>query len=188
MSSWRSFSCRKPIARRTKWSLWARPNSTTWTLASLSPGNHTHTHISMSIKYCILLWIIALTPETVCVILNHFLLHHTSCSFAISRWFLRSPYCSKRSFSSDECCVVRCKKYQVPIEKIYNKTQRDKFAWAIDMTDEDFQFWHHQHHHHQSDTNTPDIKISTCLINLFYLYLWCFVLNFSVVWNVKRIY
>jgi len=28
----------------------------------------------------------------------------------------------------------------VPIEKIFNKTQREKFAWAIDMTDEDFEF------------------------------------------------
>ncbi|CAB1341134.1 unnamed protein product, partial [Coregonus sp. 'balchen'] len=34
----------------------------------------------------------------------------------------------------------RCRKFNVPIEKIYNKTQRDKFAWAIDMTEEDFQF------------------------------------------------
>jgi DNA topoisomerase-1 len=36
--------------------------------------------------------------------------------------------------------VAWCKKYEVPIEKIYNKTQRDKFAWAIDMADEDFEF------------------------------------------------
>lgn len=28
----------------------------------------------------------------------------------------------------------------VVVEKIYNKTQRDKFAWAIDMTEEDFVF------------------------------------------------
>ena len=34
----------------------------------------------------------------------------------------------------------RCKKNDVPIEKIYNKTQRQKFQWAIDMTDEDFVF------------------------------------------------
>ncbi|XP_042202878.1 DNA topoisomerase I, mitochondrial isoform X4 [Callorhinchus milii] len=33
-----------------------------------------------------------------------------------------------------------CKKYDVPIEKVYNKTQREKFAWAIDMTEEDFVF------------------------------------------------
>lgn len=34
----------------------------------------------------------------------------------------------------------RCKKYNVPIDKIYNKTQRDKFRWAIDMATEDYQF------------------------------------------------
>ncbi|XP_037539094.1 DNA topoisomerase 1 [Nematolebias whitei] len=36
--------------------------------------------------------------------------------------------------------VFRCKNMEVPIEKIYNKTQRDKFAWAIDMTEADFEF------------------------------------------------
>lgn len=29
---------------------------------------------------------------------------------------------------------------EVAVEKIYNKTQRDKFAWAIDMTEADFEF------------------------------------------------
>ncbi|KAI5612061.1 DNA topoisomerase 1 [Silurus asotus] len=33
-----------------------------------------------------------------------------------------------------------CKKWGIPIEKIYNKTQREKFAWAIDMADNDYQF------------------------------------------------
>lgn len=28
----------------------------------------------------------------------------------------------------------------VPLDKIYNKTLRDKFAWAIDMTESDFKF------------------------------------------------
>lgn len=36
--------------------------------------------------------------------------------------------------------VSRCKKWDVPIEKIYNKTQREKFAWAIDMAEEDYEF------------------------------------------------
>lgn len=36
--------------------------------------------------------------------------------------------------------ICRCKKWGVPIEKIYNKTQREKFAWAIDMADEDYEF------------------------------------------------
>ena len=34
----------------------------------------------------------------------------------------------------------RCKKHSVPIEKIYNKTQRDKFRWAIDMAGPDYVF------------------------------------------------
>lgn len=34
----------------------------------------------------------------------------------------------------------RCKKHDVPIDKIYNKTQRDKFRWAIDMATEDYVF------------------------------------------------
>ncbi|KAL7985696.1 hypothetical protein Chor_010635 [Crotalus horridus] len=34
----------------------------------------------------------------------------------------------------------KCKRFDVPIEKIYNKTQRAKFAWAIAMADEDFVF------------------------------------------------
>lgn len=34
----------------------------------------------------------------------------------------------------------RCKKWGIPVEKIYNKTQREKFAWAIDMADEDYEF------------------------------------------------
>ena len=34
----------------------------------------------------------------------------------------------------------RCKKHDVPIEKIYNKTQREKFQWAIDMAGPEFVF------------------------------------------------
>ena len=42
---------------------------------------------------------------------------------------------------STECLVAfRCKKHGVTIEKVYNKTQRDKFNWAIDMADETFVF------------------------------------------------
>ncbi|CAL8360601.1 unnamed protein product [Lota lota] len=36
--------------------------------------------------------------------------------------------------------VAWCKNMDVPLDKIYNKSQRDKFAWAIDMTEEDFEF------------------------------------------------
>ena len=38
------------------------------------------------------------------------------------------------------CVCCRCKKWDVPIEKVYNKTQREKFAWAIDMATEDYKF------------------------------------------------
>lgn len=38
------------------------------------------------------------------------------------------------------CVMSRCKNMEVPVDKIYNKTQREKFAWAIDMTEEDFLF------------------------------------------------
>ncbi|XP_063062811.1 DNA topoisomerase I, mitochondrial isoform X2 [Engraulis encrasicolus] len=47
---------------------------------------------------------------------------------------------SKLNYLDPRISVAWCKKHKVPIEKIYNKTQREKFAWAIDMTDEDFQF------------------------------------------------
>ncbi|XP_018123798.1 DNA topoisomerase I, mitochondrial isoform X2 [Xenopus laevis] len=47
---------------------------------------------------------------------------------------------SKLNYLDPRISVAWCKKYGVPIEKIYNKTQRDKFAWAIDMTSEEFEF------------------------------------------------
>ncbi|KAM3720692.1 DNA topoisomerase [Dirofilaria immitis] len=47
---------------------------------------------------------------------------------------------SKLNYLDPRISVAWCKKYQVPIEKIFNKTQREKFRWAIDMADEDFVF------------------------------------------------
>ncbi|XP_056378882.1 DNA topoisomerase I, mitochondrial isoform X2 [Hyla sarda] len=47
---------------------------------------------------------------------------------------------SKLNYLDPRISVAWCKKFGVPIEKIYNKTQREKFAWAIDMTNEDFEF------------------------------------------------
>ena len=38
----------------------------------------------------------------------------------------------------------RCKKWNVPIEKIYSKTQRDKFRWAIDMATADYHFYNYK--------------------------------------------
>ncbi|XP_060517380.1 DNA topoisomerase I, mitochondrial isoform X2 [Cylas formicarius] len=47
---------------------------------------------------------------------------------------------SKLNYLDPRISVAWCKKYGVPIEKIYNKTQRDKFRWAIDMAGPDYRF------------------------------------------------
>ncbi|KAM4691271.1 DNA topoisomerase 1 [Rhinophrynus dorsalis] len=47
---------------------------------------------------------------------------------------------SKLNYLDPRISVAWCKKFGIPIEKIYNKTQREKFAWAIDMTEDDFEF------------------------------------------------
>ncbi|XP_035678657.1 DNA topoisomerase I, mitochondrial-like [Branchiostoma floridae] len=47
---------------------------------------------------------------------------------------------SKLNYLDPRISVAWCKKWEVPVEKIYNKTQRDKFAWALDMADETFEF------------------------------------------------
>ncbi|XP_036447109.1 DNA topoisomerase 1 [Colossoma macropomum] len=47
---------------------------------------------------------------------------------------------SKLNYLDPRISVAWCKKFGIPIEKIYNKTQREKFAWAIDMADADFEF------------------------------------------------
>lgn len=47
---------------------------------------------------------------------------------------------SKLNYLDPRISVAWCKKNDVPIEKIYNKTQRDKFRWAIDMAGPDYIF------------------------------------------------
>ena len=47
---------------------------------------------------------------------------------------------SKLNYLDPRISVAWCKKFNVPIEKIFNKTQREKFRWAIDMADEDYEF------------------------------------------------
>ena len=47
---------------------------------------------------------------------------------------------SKLNYLDPRISVAWCKKWDMPLEKIYNKTHRQKFAWAIDMADEDFEF------------------------------------------------
>ena len=49
------------------------------------------------------------------------------------------PYFLSLSLSS-----FRCKKWDVPIEKIYSKTQREKFRWAIDMATAEFHFYNYE--------------------------------------------
>ncbi|XP_059163308.1 DNA topoisomerase I, mitochondrial-like [Physella acuta] len=47
---------------------------------------------------------------------------------------------SKLNYLDPRISVAWCKKFGVPLEKVYNKTQRDKFRWAIDMATEHFKF------------------------------------------------
>lgn len=47
---------------------------------------------------------------------------------------------SKLNYIDPRINVAWCKKFNVPIEKIYSKTQREKFQWAIEMTDQNFVF------------------------------------------------
>lgn len=47
---------------------------------------------------------------------------------------------SKLNYLDPRISIAWCKKHDVPIDKVYNKTQRQKFQWAIDMTEADFRF------------------------------------------------
>ncbi|KAI8128183.1 hypothetical protein FF38_08634 [Lucilia cuprina] len=47
---------------------------------------------------------------------------------------------SKLNYLDPRISVAWCKKHNVPIEKIFNKTQRTKFLWAIHMADENYIF------------------------------------------------
>ena len=47
---------------------------------------------------------------------------------------------SKLNYLDPRISVAWCKKHDVPIEKVYNKTQRQKFMWAINMAEADFVF------------------------------------------------
>lgn len=51
---------------------------------------------------------------------------------------------SKLNYLDPRISVSWCKKWQVPIEKIYSKTQRDKFRWAIDMATADYHFYNYE--------------------------------------------
>ncbi|KAM3918161.1 DNA topoisomerase I, mitochondrial-like [Leptodactylus fuscus] len=47
---------------------------------------------------------------------------------------------SKLNYLDPRISVAWCKKWDVGLDKIYNKTYRDKFAWAVHMTETDFTF------------------------------------------------
>lgn len=47
---------------------------------------------------------------------------------------------SKLNYLDPRITVAWCKKYNVSIDKMYNKTQREKFLWAIDMATPDYRF------------------------------------------------
>ena len=47
---------------------------------------------------------------------------------------------SKLNYLDPRISVAWCKKFDVPIEKVYNKTQREKFRWAIDMAGPEYVF------------------------------------------------
>lgn len=47
---------------------------------------------------------------------------------------------SKLNYLDPRISVAWCKKHEVPIEKVYNKTQREKFLWAIEMAGPDYEF------------------------------------------------
>ena len=47
---------------------------------------------------------------------------------------------SKLNYLDPRITVAWCKKHEVPIEKVYSKTQRSKFQWAIKKTSTNFKF------------------------------------------------
>lgn len=51
---------------------------------------------------------------------------------------------SKLNYLDPRISIGWCKKWNVPIEKIYSKTQREKFRWAIDMTQPDYHFFNYE--------------------------------------------
>lgn len=47
---------------------------------------------------------------------------------------------SKLNYLDPRISIAWCRKFDTPIEKVYNKTQRLKFQWAVQMTEKDFKF------------------------------------------------
>lgn len=47
---------------------------------------------------------------------------------------------SKLNYLDPRISCAWSRKHNVPLDKVYNKTQREKFQWAVEMATEDFQF------------------------------------------------
>ncbi|KAH0518780.1 DNA topoisomerase I, mitochondrial [Microtus ochrogaster] len=47
---------------------------------------------------------------------------------------------AKLNYLDPRISIAWCKRFGVPIEKIYSKTQRERFAWAFERADENFEF------------------------------------------------
>lgn len=47
---------------------------------------------------------------------------------------------AKLNYLDPRISIAWCKRFGVPVEKIYNKTQRERFAWAFNQASEDFEF------------------------------------------------
>lgn len=47
---------------------------------------------------------------------------------------------AKLNYLDPRISIAWCKRFGVPVEKIYNKTQRERFAWAFSQASEDFEF------------------------------------------------
>jgi len=47
---------------------------------------------------------------------------------------------SKLNYLDPRISIAWCKKFNVPVEKIFTKTHREKFRWAMDMATEDYVF------------------------------------------------
>ncbi|CAF1070161.1 unnamed protein product [Adineta steineri] len=51
---------------------------------------------------------------------------------------------SKLNYLDPRISIAWCKKWNVPTEKIYSKTQRDKFRWALDMATAEYHFYNYE--------------------------------------------
>ena len=60
---------------------------------------------------------------------------------------------SKLNYLDPRISVAWCKRNNVPVEKIYSKTQRDKFRWAIDMATADYHF-----HNYEGEIKLRDLS------------------------------